>query len=252
MNAQEIVAALDLPAGARVDQRVPKKLLVEHGAPTTGDRRRLNEGVEIVQWLAALKPTTAGVPSFRDEAREYLEIAVLYAELRVHAKASRVTELIHRAVPYPVVLISVHGSKLAFSLAHKRWSLGEGGSTLVDGDVVRLEWDSLGEDTYRAAFLDALAVGRQPRSSLFALYQGWMDTLLVLRTARLTGIWKPATDAADAAARQSALNEYMRLKKDISYLRARARNERQIQRRVDLNLQAKKLENEIPSLLNKL
>jgi len=32
MNAAELLAALDLPDAARVDRRVPKTLLTEHGA----------------------------------------------------------------------------------------------------------------------------------------------------------------------------------------------------------------------------
>ena len=57
MNASDLLDALGLPAGAIVDQRVPKKLLVEHGAPTAADRRQINEGIEEVRWIAALKPT---------------------------------------------------------------------------------------------------------------------------------------------------------------------------------------------------
>src|SRR5690606_3396552 len=86
MNADDIIAALDLPAAARVDRRVPKTLLVEHGAPTAADRRQVNEGIEHIQWVAALKPTTIGVAAFRDDAREYLEIAVIRVALREDAR----------------------------------------------------------------------------------------------------------------------------------------------------------------------
>ena len=102
MTVANVIAALDLPAGTYVNRRVPKKLLVEHGAPTAADRRRIKDGIEEVCWLAALKPTTIGVLEFRDNAREYLEIAVLSAALRAGAQADRLAELIHRAVPYPV------------------------------------------------------------------------------------------------------------------------------------------------------
>ena len=33
-------------------------------------------------WIAALKPTTTGVPEYRDDVREYLEIVVLRLTLR--------------------------------------------------------------------------------------------------------------------------------------------------------------------------
>ena len=49
MTVQDIIAALDLPGSCRVDQRVPKKLLVENGAPTAGDKRQINDGIEEIQ-----------------------------------------------------------------------------------------------------------------------------------------------------------------------------------------------------------
>ena len=64
MNGDALLAALDLPASSRVDQRVPKKLLLENGAPTAADKRLINDGIEELLWLAALKPTTIGVPEY--------------------------------------------------------------------------------------------------------------------------------------------------------------------------------------------
>ena len=132
LGTAEVISALDLPAGSRVDQRVPKKLLLEHGAPTAADKRHINEGVEELHWLAALKPTTIGVPEFRDDSREYLEIAVLRLSMRTEAKATRLVELVHRAIPYPVLLLSEQGSQAGMSAVHKRWSQGETGKTVLD------------------------------------------------------------------------------------------------------------------------
>jgi hypothetical protein len=136
VNGAALVAALDLPAGARVDQRVPKRLLVEHGAPTAADRRRMNEGIDDVQWLAALKPSTVGVPAFRDSTREYLEIAVLSVTLRAAARWDRLAELVHRAVPYPLILVAALGDGLELSLAHKRSSQAVTDAIVLDGGLV--------------------------------------------------------------------------------------------------------------------
>src|SRR5262245_60611360 len=104
MNAAEVLATLDLPAAARVARRVPETMLLEHGAPTAADKRHISEGVEQLVWVAALKPTTIGVGEYRNEIREYLEIAVLHLVVRAAAKVGRLVELVHRAVPYPVLL----------------------------------------------------------------------------------------------------------------------------------------------------
>lgn len=82
MTGDEAIAALDLPPGARVDRRVPKTLLLEHGAPTAAGRRHINEGIAQILWVAALKPTTIGGAAYRDDVLEYLEIAVLRVTLR--------------------------------------------------------------------------------------------------------------------------------------------------------------------------
>ena len=39
MSFALVINALALPSDARVDQRVPKKLLMEQGAPTAADKR---------------------------------------------------------------------------------------------------------------------------------------------------------------------------------------------------------------------
>ena len=43
---------------------------------------------------------------YRDEAREYLEVAILRLVLRATARLGRLIELVHRAVPYPVMHLS--------------------------------------------------------------------------------------------------------------------------------------------------
>lgn len=242
MNAPDLVCALDLPTAARVDRRVPKTLLTEHGAPTAADRRRIVDGIEQLAWLAALKPTTVGVAAYRDEVREYLEIAVLRLTLRTAAKVARLVELVHRAVPYPLLLVAEQGDHVQLSAAHKRWSQGEAGKTVLDGEVVAVDWEGLGDDPHQVPFLEALALGRQPRTSLFALVQGWIDTLLALQAARRTGTFAAPDSAEAARARHEALRECQRLDADIGRLCAAAAKEKQMPRQVDLNLELKRLE----------
>jgi len=237
-----LIEALDLPAGSRVDQRVPKKLVLENGAPTAADKRIISDGIEELLWSAALKPTTIGVPEYRDDVREYLEIAVLRLTLRAGAKAPRLEELVHRAVPYPLMLLTERGDECGLSAAHKRWSQGEAGKTVLEGDVVAVEWGAEHDDKCWPAFRDALALGKQPRATLHALYQGWIDTLLALQAARVTGAFAVAADAEHAAVRRDALQECARLDGEIARLRAAAAKEKQMSRRVELNLELKRVE----------
>ena len=241
MKQFDPIAAFALPAGALVDRRVPKTLLIESGAPTAADKRRIREDVEEIRWLAALKPTTVGVAEYRDATREYLEIAVLKLTFRSAAHPGRLTELVHRAVPYPALLIAWQGDTPAISLAHKRWSQGEAGKTVVDGDVVSTRLGDGYTNKLTAAFYDALAMNRQPPSTLYALYQGWIDTVQALRAAKVTGNFLMPASGMVAKDRAAALAEYMRLESRISELSASARKEKQISRQVDINLELKRM-----------
>lgn len=249
MNAQSgiaaLLAALALPADALVEQRVPKKLLLEQGAPTAADKRRIQNGIGEVIWFAALKPTNIGVPAYRDEVREYLEIDVIAADLRDSAEGSRLTELIHRAIPYPVVLVVAQGEGVSLSVAHKRWSQGEAGAVVVEEMRATTVFRPDKPSECEVAFLDSLAVSGLQARDLFTLYQGWFDRVMALDASVITGTFALPESVEHAAARRDALAAYDRLTREIAILRAQAQKDTQMNRRVELNLAIKRLEAEL-------
>lgn len=218
MTVSEVITALCLPADTLVNQRVPKKLLLENGAPTGADKRQINEGIEELTWVAALKPGTIGVPEFRDGVREYLEIAVLSLTLRPEAKAVRLVELIHRAIPYPVFLVAEQAGTVSLSLAHKRLAQNEAGRVVLDDAV--LEW-ALDADARDGNWLAGLSVAAQPRASLLSLYQGWVACLEAFQAARISGRLSLQGDATVQEERRKALPP----EEDIKKLERRVKSE---------------------------
>ncbi len=249
-TTEHVLNSLAIPAGARVDQRVPKKLLVEQGAPTAGDRRQINDGIESLHWVAALKPTTIGVPVYRDDIREYLEISVLVATLRgsvtKNARASRLMELIHRAIPYPVLLLtesaaeSETGAGTVMSLAHKRHAQNEAGKVVIE-EMQRTDALDLGTQQH-LDFLGTMPIASLPSQNLFALYQSWMDSILALQAAGITGAFELPASVNRSTDVREGLNNHNRISRELVSLRAQAVKENQISRRVELNLIIKRLE----------
>jgi hypothetical protein len=245
---QAVLDALALPDQARVDQRVPKKLLLEQGAPTAADRRALQDSIEEVQWVATLKPDTIAVPAFRDDVREYLEVPILVAVLRPNAKSARLQELIHRAIPYPLVLLTAQDGSTIISLAHKRQSLGETTKTVLDGDLLAQKLD----EPLDPSFAAALRTSSLPATNLYALYEGLVVRLQALAASRLTGAYSLPQSPTAAATRATALADRERILREMSGLRANVAKETQINRRVDLNLAIKRLEAELGAATKKL
>ncbi len=252
MTPEVVLDALQLPAQALIAHRVPKTLLVENGAPTAADKRHIDTGIEELRWVATLKPTTVGVATYADDTREAVELAVLILRLRAKAKLARLVELVHRAVPYHLMLLTLpDGGTLHLSLADKRWSQNEKGTVVLDGDLVQCDTGSL-TDAAREGLIESLALVRQPRSNLHALYRGWIDTVLAAKAAAITGDFVPAADAGHAQGRASALDACADLEGRIASIRSAAAKEKQLARRVELNTQLKTLRGELEAARAKL
>ncbi|MFN0222637.1 DUF4391 domain-containing protein [Paenibacillus sp. KR2-11] len=252
MNVTDIITSLELPVSALVDQRVPKRLLLENGAITASDKRLINDGIQEINWIAAIKPTTVGVPEYRDDGREYLEIAILSLTLRSQAKTGRIAELVHRAIPYPVWLLILQEEQVTISLAHKRWAQNEINKVVLEGEVVELGIESHLKPEAKRGFLQALSLMNQRRTNLMVLYQGWIDTLLALQAAHLTGVFVQVNTTEHAALRREALAQYNHLSRQIATLRSQAIREHQINRRVELNVEIKRLEKKLDEALTNI
>ncbi len=253
-SIEHVIAALGLPSESRVDQRVPKKLLIENGAPTAADKRQITEGIDDLIWVAALKPAGVGVPVYRDSDREILEIAVLSATLRPGAKSDRLIELIHRAIPYPVFLVTAQHRNITLSCARIRFSQNEADRTVLEEPAIvcTLDCDATSGDAAVAELVARLALSLQPRTHLWAFYLGWIAGLEAIQAAQITGRATTSADPEIQEARRRALADRTRIATTIDALRARAEKEKQLNRRVELNLEIKRLETQLAAVTAQL
>lgn len=244
-TVDRIISALDLPPRARVDARVPKKMLVEQGAPTAADKRAIQDGIEEMQWVAALKPNTVAIPAFTDESHDYSEIAIIAAAFRPEARGARLTELIHRAIPYPVLLITTGSAGVAVSVAPKRAAQNEGDKVVVERIVIAGDIDPRAPPVAERAFLESLALERQPFRDLSTVYGGWLARIEALVAARLSGSYEIKDEGSLIDRRRAALEEHSRLAREVAQLRTQVARAKHISQRVDLNQKIKTIETAI-------
>jgi hypothetical protein len=239
--AADIIAALALPAEARQDKRIPKKLLLERGAPTAADKRKLSEGLDTLRLHAQLGPSNLNIAAHRGPTHAYEEIAVLRATFRPEAKLGRLVELIHRAIPYPVVLVAEQAERSLLALAPKRRSEAEADRFVLDDRVESTGLiDPASPPVGWAEFLASLPVVRQPASDLRACYLGWAERILALQAAAVTGLYRPR--AGQGLAVRETLDTRDGVLSSLTRLRAAARKETRIPKQVELNLEIKRLE----------
>lgn len=247
-------ASLQLPPEAWLDQRVPKKLFLEQLATqqgtTAADRKLVREELEEFRWLASLKPGTSGLAPYADDTREYAEIAVLAVLSRTESKSDRLCQLIHRAVPYPVVLFLQTPQTLSLSLAHKRKALNsEAGKPVLEELRSVLLADELSDGLLGSLALPSLSL---PTRDMFMVYSQWMNRLVAFESTvwleRLLGRlhgpvpFQVLPSATQADRHRDAQQELTRLESEEAALRTRLHGEKQLSRKVESNLALKQLQ----------
>jgi hypothetical protein len=148
-----------------------------------------------------------------------------------------------------LVITPPGAATVTLSLAHIRWAQREADRTVLDGDSVQVTVpaNAIGSD-----FIQALALPHQPRADLFALYQGWIDTVTALDAAELTGHFSPIVSREQAEARHQALQKCREIQTRIETLRIAAKKERQIARQVAANNEIRRLTTELSAAKAKL
>lgn len=244
LSLEAVIQAIGLPPDARVDMRVPKKLLLEQGAPTSADKRAIQDGLDELQWFGACKPTTIGVPAFHDGSREYLEIAVVGCVFRPGARVARLIELIHRAIPYPVFLISQDDDGIRLSTAHKRRAQNEAAKTVAELLVVSPPLGTVGEAA-ASEFLSSLSLSRLTSATLFDVVERWRERIEALDASQKIGRFSLLGTQDSVEKRRLGLAKYENLLKERAGLAAQAKRSKQINEQVSLNLRIKAIDVEV-------
>lgn len=240
--------ALALPASARMERRVPKALLADHGATGAGDRKLVEGGIERLRWRASLKPATIGVPAVTDDARDYSEIAVLTLEARDGAKNARLAKIAHAAIPYPLILLVGDGSHAALSLAPKRRHERQADRFVVER-LVTAPPVTAPLDVVAEAFLASLTVAQAPAADLRSLYEGMMDRAEAYAVARVTGVFRLPADTDEAHRRHTALDTHTDRSLVLNRLRRQVKSETRLSNRLSLARMITIIEDELAQII---
>ncbi len=245
---------LAIPETCHLGKRVFKKLFHENARLGATDKKALRDDIDTITWVYTLKPTTIPILAYKDDKREYDEIVLLQVDLKTQKRTGRIVEIIHRAIPYPLVLVFVFGTTFAISLAHKRFSQAERGAIVAE-EFVTTGWIDLGPGSptpVQQAFLDSLAITKLPHTHFYALYSAFVDRLIALDCARLTGEYRIEAAAERREARRQRLAECHELEVRIAETRATAKLEKQINRLAELNVEIKRLQGQLAEMATEL
>ena len=230
------------PDACHLGKRVFKKLFHENARLGATDKKAFSEDIDDIIWQYTLKPSTVPIRPYEDDLRDYDEVAILQVNLKTLRRTGRIAEIVHRAIPYPLVVVFAYEESCAVSVAHKRFSQAEKGAIVAEVPMTT-DWIDLSAPLpVQQAFLDSLATSTLPATHFFAFYSALVDRVIALDCARLTGQFRLESAAERRDARRRSLASCHELEVRITEQKTAIRAETQFNRQVDLNTKIKELE----------
>ncbi|WP_289020142.1 DUF4391 domain-containing protein [Desulfobacter postgatei] len=243
-------SAISFPEAAYLHKRMPKKIFLEN-ISLVGAKNflpLLRENVKNVYWEYTLKPSTCPVLPYRDNEREYLEVAVLQVEMNSQKGHKRIAEIINRVIPYPLMLgLYTETGEFALSIAPKRFSQTEHGAFVAERFYTTGWMNSEALGNQESAFVASLAWSHMPLQTYGTLYNAWVDRFTGYECSVLSGTFT----IGKAGDRLDRLTRCREIESKISELRGQLKKAA-FNRQVELNTQIKQMERELAGMVMKL
>ncbi len=230
---------LNMPDSCFIGNTIYKKLFYENADLSTSDKSLFTDTINKVTWLYCLKPETINIPAYKDEMRDYPEIEVIEVLVHKDYKLKRIAEIIMRTIPYPMLLIFKLEDKRQFYVAHQRVSQSDSSRNTIE-EFIATDW--LESDS---ALFDKLDIKQMRFINFYTLYSDIVDTISIYK---LSTIMQTDDRITGAEARElSAKIEDIEQK--IISLRSKIKKETQFNRKMELNIEIKRLEQNKNKLL---
>jgi len=239
---------ISFPEASILEKRVPKKQFLESGELVSSDKKLFRDNVKNVYWEYSLKTSTCPVLPLKDKEREYLEVAILQVELELEKGYKRIAEIIHRLIPYPLMIgFSTGSDEFALSIAPKRFSQAEHGAFVVE-KIMTTDWvkyDNLGE--CEADFIKSLAWGNLPLQNYGVLYNAWEERFIAYESSRMSGTFT----IGNGEKRFEILASCREIEYELSELRKELK-QAAFNRQVEINMKIKNLEKKLKHFIDYL
>lgn len=247
---------LAVPEACHLGKRLFKKQFYEHGQLGATDKKAFVEDIDSIEWRHTIKPSTINIPKLEDDAHEYLEIAILQVMLTAADRHARIASVIQKAIPYPLLVVFVCGSRLAITAADKRINRADANKIVTEGSYDTGWIDLAAPDAAQAAFLADFRVTNFSYRNLYDFYQDAVARIIALNCAVHTGRYALQAEAEKTSKgkteRLEALRQIEKFHQERRELRNKLRKEKNLGSQVSLNTKIKQLSDRIEAARDEL
>ncbi len=233
--------SLNAPKSCRVDNVIFKKLFYENSGMSKKDREIFASDVKKIIWRFSFKENTINIQPYIDGEREYEEVAVIEVVLENVNKAKRITQIIQRTIPYPVLLVITYENSMLVSAAHKRVNMADRSKNAVE-EFIYTDWINFESPSDREMrFLESIDIRKLSFSNFYRFYSDMVDRINLLNASEIAGGYSQV-EGKDPQKVKELMGRIGEVEKRVAELKGRIKKEASFSNKVRINIEIKKQE----------
>lgn len=235
METKNIVKWWFFPKATIINKNLPKIQIFPH-MKNAKDKQFLTDSVQSIYMLANFKSENTNILSFESEDELYTEIWFYYVKTKEKGNSEKIFKLLSSLIPYPLVVLTDEIED--FTLYTGRFERQPNNflklKNIYPSPIYNI-------DSAESVLAD-LDLSELPRQNFKVFYDGLRDELAKQLAANQYGVESDGI-TADKKDQLDILN------KQIEALKMQVKKEKQLNRKIDLQMQLKKAKDELKKLL---
>lgn len=248
---QTFYECMAIPEKCLLNKPLFKKLFQEHADLDITDKKALKDDIDKIRWVYTLKPSTLNIKPYRDDLREYDEIAIIQIDLTSAARAQRIAAFVNKAIPYPVMLVFSFADAIAISVADKRINQADKSKWVIEDAWITAWFNLDAPNEAQQKFMQDLTIKNLSFVNFYAFYIDIKNRVVALNIADRSGSYS-LTSGDGAINRAEALRELDKLEQEKAALQKKLSKEKQMGRQVEMTTKIRKYADQINGLKESL
>lgn len=223
-----------------VNRVVPKKLFYEKAEYTKKDKDFFNKTIDKVTWLNSLKYSNINIEPYKDDEKEFEEIEIIKVVIKDDVNIKKAAEMIMKAIPYPMLIEFSFEDKRAFAVEKQRINKVDTDKNIIE-EIIITEMLSKNDE-----FFQKLNFKNFRNTNFYLMYLD-LYNLIALKIADELGI----NNVESAEEARDLSEEIISIETEIEKLRNKLKKEKQFNKKMEINIEIKKLQEKIKAIKNR-
>lgn len=242
-----------VPERCLLQKRLTKAFFLKNFELSSAEKKVLSS-IDSMEWMASIKPTTSNINPVVNDEYAFEEVQIIICSFGVNEATNlfpKAASLIQKYIPYHLILVVEDPNNYVVNICEKRINQNDRSKRTISKEITSPLLNKLFAREADQAFLRALSYIELDKANMQRLYKAYLNAVIQFKAAKLTGSFvdsperKPDEDL-------KRLLEIEALEQEIAALRNQIKKEKQLNRKVPLNIEIQTKKKEIEDLKTQL